>query len=226
MPTISALGDLVRAKLNDTEGQLYSDAVLLPHFKSAWMVLQGEMRSAGIPVTRDSGALITVPAGTVELTVSTTPALPSDIINIIEIHEKAVGAPDSEYELMDDVTFTPDMDQSSELGYYSWIEGKLLFIGSTQDRVIRIRYVRYLTDISASSTNITVPGVEDYLINKTAALAAILIGQNRTRGDYLEGQAASAKDKYLNTETKGKQGDPVQRKPYGFSRRLFRWHTR
>jgi hypothetical protein len=229
MAIVADLGEAVRAKLNDTGSQLYNDAVLLPHFQSAWMILQSKMRSNGIPVTRDSGVVITIPAGGKGLSfasIAPYPTLPPDLINIIEVHEKGPTEDDSFYVRMDDYTFLPDIPVGQNLRYYAWAEGRLEFLGATEDRMIRIRYLKYLQEITSSNSSITVPGTEDFLIHKVGALAARYIGQNATRANELEMEAVRARDDFMNTEAKGKQGDPVQRRPYGFTRRQYRWRTR
>lgn len=225
MPTATVIMDGVRSNLNDAGGQLYTDAALLPHLRTAWGILQNRMRSAGIPTVVDAGAVLTIPANVVLINNSTTPALPSDLLNIQEIHEKGVGETDDFYQLMNDENVLPIVTPGSALGYYSWVDGELALVGATVNRIIRIRYLKSLSAITSGSVNISQVGAQPYLELKTAALASILIGQNRTRGDYLNAEAGPALEQYINTEVKGTQGDPVTRLPYGFRRRKAKWQT-
>lgn len=225
MASASTIMDGSRACLNDVGGQIYTNAALLPYLQLAWGIMQQEMRSAGIPTVVDSGAEITLPAGTTLINQGTSPALPAGLYNIKSIREKGVTEPAYMYEILDDVIVLPAVAPDRYLRFYTWSESQLEFIGSTEDRMIQIRFLKSLPEITSDATEVDTPGVQQYLELKTAALASILIGQNRTRGDYLEGEAGRALRSYTNVEIKGTQGSPVRRLPYGFSRRMSKWRT-
>lgn len=83
MATYNDICVRVRALLDDVPGAIYTNTFILPFINHAQGIIASEMLSAGVQEVRAtvvySGSTV-VPAGTVKLTFSSTPALPANLI--------------------------------------------------------------------------------------------------------------------------------------------------
>jgi hypothetical protein len=217
--TASEVMDLARTKLNDAALQLFNNDVLLPYLQAAYLTLQSEMQDNSLPTTFEASSALAITAGATVVSTSSTPALPLDIIEPIEVYER--GDSSQRWELMDEITYRPlsfaaDLDAS--LHVWQWSEDELKLRGSTANREILIKYIKSLPTISNESTELGLRGALLYLAYKTAAEAAEDIGQNRTKAERLESKAQVELNKFINIRVKGQQGHPVRRRPYGSRR--------
>lgn len=223
MALASAVMDIARAKLNDTPGDVFTNAVLLPHLQSAWRVLQSQMKSNGIPTTRKQSSTLTIPAGNVVISSNSTPPYPTDFVEPIELWERKVGGSVEDWKLMSEGNWAPFVEQTNALRMWAWLNQEIQLIGATEDREVQIRYTANLADITSDSSNISVISSEEFLGTKTAALAAEFIGANRTRSDRLESMAQEELRKFINIAVKGMQAIKTRRIPYGNRRRRLGW---
>jgi hypothetical protein len=223
MALASAIMDIARAKLNDIPGDLFTNDVLLPHLKSAWNILQSSMKSNGIPTTRTTSAALSIPAGATSISSSSVPPYPANLVEPIELWEKAPSGGEKDYVEMKEASWAPFEQQRPILGVWAWESQEIKLVGATQIRDVKIRYVANLAEITGASTNIPVISSEEYLGTKAAALAAEFIGANRTRADRLESMAEIERRKFINIAVKGMQGIKKTRIPYGTKRRRVGW---
>lgn len=200
-----------RIHLNDEMGLNWPDNRLLPKFQEAHRELKNELILNGIPVIHEVSAIITVVAGTTDLTTATN--YPSDLLIPIWLKERQVGGQLVDFTDMTQVNFLPDVQQEIFLNNWSWIGEKILTNGALIDREVQIRYSRDLSFPLEVNTTIGVMLGETFLSYRTSALAALSIK------DYDQAQALDliAKANLQNViafNVKGLQNLPARRQPY------------
>src|SRR5437762_1794434 len=91
MQSWSGLLLTTRALLNDQDDAVYHDAILLPYLNMALQELQEIFELNSIPATELTSDVITVVAGKTEIGFTTTPKLPTDLVEIQQIYESMTG---------------------------------------------------------------------------------------------------------------------------------------
>ena len=76
------------AFLNDVARQVYTNAILLPYAKQAVRDLRELMQQSNLPVTNEVDEILSVTAGTTEISFVTSPALPENLTEIRQIWER------------------------------------------------------------------------------------------------------------------------------------------
>ncbi len=212
---VSAMMDTAAALLNDTAKVIYTYAAQLPFYNLAQNELQEEMERNNVQSSNAIASPITVAAGVVTIDFSTTPALPSTLIEIQEISERPAGQT-VDYIPMTRKEFLPTIvNQIDSLVYWSWINQQLKFIGATIDVQILLYYISSrLPKVTDTSTTISLINAESFLEYRTAALCAWFIGENESRYQVLNQEAENAKDRFLGIDSKGRQGIATRRRPF------------
>jgi len=223
MPLASAALNEARLLLNDTAAKLYTDTILLPVLRKAYRELQQELVDNGIATAKEATAALTVPANTTAIVSGGTPALPTDLLYPIELHERFAGQTDIDYVEMDERPWPPDVTQISRLQYWTWAEGEIKTPGATGITVLRIRYWKDLAAIVDGTTNIPILDSTTFLAARTASIAAFSIGGAPTKSQVLQGDADKALETLLSTAVKNRQAMPVRRQPFRGFRRSFFW---
>jgi len=200
-----------RIHLNDEMGLMWPDNRLLPKFQEAHRELKNELILNGIPVVHEVSVVLTVPAGTTDLTTVTN--YPSDMLIPIWLKERQVGQQNVDFTDMVQVSFIPNTQQEVYLNYWAWIEEKIMLLGAINATEVQIRYTRELTVPVEVNDTIGVLLGETFLSYRTSALAALSVK------DYDQASALDsiAKDNLLNVITfnvKGLQNIPGRRRPY------------
>jgi hypothetical protein len=205
----------VRSLLNDQNNTVFTNTVQLEYYKIAFQELQEECEDYNIPVTNKTSEAIEITAGITDLGGPTGPALPNDLIEVIELWERPAGT-DNNFMLMRRLQFLPKTEQQTAyLEVYSWMEEYLHFLGATGDIEVKIDYIaaNIGTAIDANSI-VKVSNAVNFLKYKTAALCAMFIGENETRAAVLESEAAKALDRFLGIKIKNAQGIQTRRRPF------------
>lgn len=215
------------ALLNDPAKTDYTFAAQLPYLRIALLELQEQFELNNIPVTNETSAGITVDAGVKVIGFNTTPALPSDLIEIQQIWERLDGSSEP-FIPMTRFEFLPhylEGEPVSELIYWSWIKQELRFIGATTDREIKLDYISSLfsPNTADETTIITVINTQTFLTYRNAALCAEFIGENPSRAQALNVDAGMAMDRALGIPTKGKQSIAIRRRPFRAAYRTRSW---
>ncbi len=208
----SVVMDRARAALNDRSAQLFTNDVLLPFLNNAWEDLQSEMQVNGLPTVYETTSALTIPAGAIIISGSSTPALPSDIIEPRNLYERAPS--ETRWIPMQEYNSLLPTTQGSTLNLWQWREDELRLVGSTAIREVLIEYVKSLIEIVGPNTVIPLNAAKLYLAYKTAAEAASDIGQNGTRASSLSARAEVEKAKFIAIRVKGQQGVSTRRIPY------------
>lgn len=198
-----------KALLNDPSGYIYPDDKMLPLLQKAYGELQTKMMLNGLPVLREQTTATPVAAGTVLL--GDGSGLPGDFVYPLHLAERALNST-LLYEDMDELDWEPTLQQDTRLRYWNWREEEIKFLGATTNREVRIRYMKGLTRITATTTPIAVNNSEAFLASRCAAIAAVLIGSNPTKGQALGEDAQVMLDDLLGVLVKRQQGLGVRRR--------------
>jgi len=223
MPLASVALNEARLLLNDTAAKLYTDTILLPVLRKAYRELQQELVDNGVATAKEATAALTVPANTTVINSTSTPALPTDLLYPIMLHERFEGQEDVDYVEMDERPWPPDLTQNSRLQYWTWAEGEIKTPGATGITILRIRYWKDLAAIVDGTTNIPILDSVTFLAARTAAIAAFSIGGAPTKSQALQGDAEVALNRLVSTAVKNRQAMPVRRQPFRGFRRSFFW---
>lgn len=216
--------DMARACMNDTIGMQYTNTVLEPYFRIAYDDLKMICEDNNLPFGNQTSAPITVTAGVIDIGGDTGPALPADMIDLIELYERISGT-DNDYQMMRNMRFLPKTEQRTMfLEVYAWQNNVIKFIGALSDIQVKIDYVaNKLGKLVNENTLITLYNSKNFLGFATASYAARYIGENPTRADSLAGDAGNALEKMENIPVKSQQNMPVRRKPFMANYRQRGW---
>lgn len=216
--------DKSRFFLNDQVAAVFNDEVLLPALQIAVEDLRLECEDNSVPYTNITSAAITIPAGIKDLGGDTGPALPNDLIEIVEMYERIAGT-NNDYTMMRRRNFIPKTDfETTYLEVYSWQKQIVYFVGATSDIEIKIDYIgNSLNHVVDTNSEILLYNSISFLWFRTAALAANYIGENKTRSDELNSEALRCIETMENIGIKNQQSVTVRRRPFMSSYRQRRW---
>lgn len=217
--SVTAAQPLAEAQvlLNDPSKINYTDAKLIPLMQKAYAELQTKMMLNGLPVMKEqTSAPIDVAANVAAL--SDGAGLPSDLIYPIEVSERGDGSTGL-FSEMTEQEWEPNLNPGPELLYWNWREEEIKFLPATTAREVRIRYMKGLTRITATSTVLGVNNSTTFLAARTAALAAWVIGRNQTHAATLQEDAKDALDDLIAVLAKRSQGLGIRRRVSRFRRR-------
>ncbi len=207
--------DLSANYLNDAGLSQYTYVAQLPFYNEAQDKLSQLMESNNVPVTNKRSVTITVAPLVTVIDFTTTPALPTDLVEIQQISERQNGT-SVDYIPMGRREFLPPfIEQTDSLIWWAWMEQAINFIGATQTIQLMIDYIaNKLPAVTTTSTTITLINSKSYLAAKTAALCAQFLGENKDRADELNADAEIAGNLFLNLSTKGRQAIATRRRPF------------
>jgi hypothetical protein len=208
MPLLASevLDEAAGVYLADRNKYRWTNDVLLPYLRSAWGELQSALEDNDLPTLHEKSAPITVGPGTVELT------LPADFILPISLKERAPG--EVNWLDMSEVNWEPDETPGTKLEVWAFRENKIQLLGATSAREVLLRYVKSLSTISTSNSNIEIANAQGFLAARTAGLAASFSGRATERGDTANGRANVFKKEIIGALTKRMQDRPVRRRRY------------
>ncbi|HXL23025.1 MAG TPA: hypothetical protein VOA78_11205 [Candidatus Dormibacteraeota bacterium] len=181
--TAGQITALARSLLNDAQGNLFTDAVLLPYANSAYRKVQRAIGNAGGGGFIQDDALLVLTAVTavdtslqVSLTDATAPPnqLPTDLLVPLKMWERPNGSSQDFLEMVDLSQHggLPSRAQDTTLSVWEWRADGLYFLGATQDTQIRLRYLKAYPDLTDATSPVLVRNAQEALAYATAALAA------------------------------------------------------
>jgi hypothetical protein len=223
MPKPSEIITTVASLMNDSAQSLYTNAVCLPYLNLALDELQELFELNGIPVTNETSAAITIKSGVSELGFDTTPALPSDLIEIQQLWESGTGL--NQWTPMIKKESIPhyleDGTTISMFLIWAWEDDRIKLIAADQDNDLKIDYTRsiFKTPILIKDINVNLPftNVKTYLEYKTGALCALFIAENESRALALDSLTGTALSRALGIPIKGMQSITTRRRPFRHS---------
>ena len=218
--TAGEVMDRAAVLMNDAAKTDYNYPTLLPMLNMALDELQGvnsDSQSSGTmlttnPILIPKGSLAMWPTESVNL-----PHYPADLIEVQEIMERAAGSNDKFIPLTR-YEFHPVGDPSDTLAGWAWEQRIIKFrgpAGATTDREVRIKYFQYL--LGQAFNEQTVIGTIDaraFLSYKTAAFAAMFIGENPERAKILDNAAEEAMERMTSIQNKGRQNIMTRHRPF------------
>jgi len=229
--TAGQITSLVRSLLNDAQGNLFTDTLLLPYLNSAYRKVQRAIGNAGGGGFIQDDVLLVVsavaqqdPSLQVSITDSTAPPnqLPTDLLLPLKIWERANGSSDDFVEMVDLTRHggLPSCDQDITLGVWEWRADGLWFVGATQDTQIRLRYFKAYPDFTDSTSPVLVRNAQEALAYATAALAGWARGS--PLAEKWDDAASDAIEDLVQAAVKREQQSTRRRRPYS-SRTGFAW---
>jgi len=209
--------------MNDSAQSLYTNTVCLPFLNLSLDELQELYEINGIPVTNETSAAIKIKAGINRLGFDTTPALPSDLIEIQQLWESTSGlnqwTPMIKKEIIPH--YLEDNTTISMFLIWAWEHGRVALIAANADNDLKIDYTASLfnTPILIKDINVNLPftNVKTYLEYKTAALCAMFIAENESRAVALDSLTGTALSRALGIPIKGMQSIVTRRRPFRHS---------
>lgn len=229
--TAGQITSLVRSLLNDSQGNLFTDTLLLPYLNSAYRKVQRAIGNAGGGGFIQDDVLLVVTAVTeqdpsvqVSITDSTAPPnqLPTDLLVPLKIWERANLSSDDFVEMVDLTRHggLPSREQDLVLGVWEWRADGLWFVGATQDTQIRLRYFKAYPDFTDSTSPVLVRNAQEALAYATAALAGWARGSPLS--EKWDDAATDAIEDLVVAAVKREQQTARRRRPYS-SRNGFGW---
>jgi len=206
--TAAAAITLAQSLLHDSAGISYTTAKLLPLLAKAYRELQVKLTKAGISTAREASTSQTVLANVVALTDGA--GLPNNFLYPVELKER--GNTSEQWSTMTEYNWEPDFERATTLRYYSFREEQIHFVGATTDRLLYMKYWKSLTPITADTTPLEIADSDIYLASRTAAIAALVLGENPTRATALNQDAQLLWEDLKGIRVKGRQSMPVRRR--------------
>jgi hypothetical protein len=181
--TAGQITALVRSLLNDSQGNLFTDAILLPYANSAYRKVQRAIGNAGGGgfIQDDALLVVTAIAGAdtslqVSITDATAPPnqLPTDLLFPLKLWERPNGSTDDFLEMVDLSQHggLPSRAQDVTLSVWEWRADGIYFLGATVDTQIRLRYLKAYPDLTDATSPVLVRNAQEAIAYATAALAA------------------------------------------------------
>lgn len=205
--TVQNIQDDARALLNDTFSDIFTDAILLPFTKKAYQELQDELTLNGIETTVEKDYTENIAAGTKKIT------NPADFIMPLEVWEKPQGNADTDYVLMIERAWEPDIVITDHLRFWDWADDEVRFPGATANVTVKVKYIKFLAALTATGSTIPVINCQVYLASRVAAIAAYSVGGNPERSAVYQTDAKSRLDTIVATAVKRNQQLGTRRQP-------------
>jgi hypothetical protein len=221
--TAGQITSLVRSLLNDSQGNLFTDTLLLPYLNSAYRKVQRAIGNIGAGGFIQDDSLLVVaavaqqdPSLQVSITDATAPPnqLPTDLLVPLKIWERPNGSSDDFLEMVDLSRHggLPSRDQDVNLGVWEWRADGLWFVGATQDTQIRLRYLKAYPDFTDSTSPVLVRNAQEALAYATAALAGWARGS--PLAEKWDDAAADAIEDLVSAAVRREQQSTRRRRPY------------
>ena len=223
MPKPSEIIAASAVLMNDAAQSRYTNTAVLPFFNLSLDELQEIFELNGIPITNETSAAITIKQGISRLGFDTTPALPSDFIELQQLWESPVGL--NKWIPVIKKDFIPhyleDTTTISQFLIYTWEHGRILLVPANQDNDLKLDYTANMfnTPILIANINVNLPftNVKTYLEYKTAAFCAMFMAENPQRATSLDSLAEGALGRALGIPIKGMQSITTRRRPFRHS---------
>jgi hypothetical protein len=221
--TAGQITALVRSLLNDSQGNLFTDAVLLPYVNSAYRKMQRAIGNAGAGgfIQDDVLLVVTAVTGTdtslqVSITDATPPPnqLPTDLLFPLKLWERPNGSAQDFVEMVDLSQHggLPSRAQDVTLNVWEWRADGIYFLGATQDTQIRLRYLKAFPDLTDATSPVLVRNAQEAIAYASAALAGW------ARGSPLAAKwddaAADAIEDLVTACVRREQNTPRRRRPF------------
>lgn len=215
--------NLTRALINDSAGAVFNDGTLMPLLNSTYRALQRELAQAGVSVLVsqiDLDLPLTSGLTTTELTDTSTPQLPTDLMVPHQLWEQQAGSGELFVPMEKIVSGLPNLQPRSFLRMWEWREDTIQLLGATSEVTVRLRYEKVLPQLVVGTDPILIRASNDALAYATAAVAARARGARALAAD-MQTTAMEATEKLIERYIRPEQFKARRRKPYSFHRRVI-----
>jgi len=215
--TAGEIMDSAAALMNDVAKQNYSYVVQIPYLKIAIKDLRKKLQLANIPITNETSAALAVLTGTTVIGFTTTPALPSDLVEIQKLWERFSSSdPFVGMTRKDSLPHYLEGEPSNRFQIWAWESNEIRLIAANRDNELKIDYIQETIDLSTLNQNSTIGiiNADSYLHFRTAALCAEFVAENKARADDLNGEANNAYEILAGIEDKAKQAIATRHRPF------------
>jgi hypothetical protein len=221
--TAGQITSLVRSLLNDAQGNLFTDAVLLPYVNSAYRKMQRALGNAGGGGFLTENVTLLVPAVTtpdaslqISITDSTPPPnqLPTDLLLPSKIWERPNGSTQDFAEMVDLSQHggLPSRVQNVILSVWEWRADGIYFLGATQDTQIRLRYLKAYPDLTDATSPVLVRNAQEAIAYAAATLAAWSRGS--PLAEKWDDAASDAIEDLISEAVRREQQSARRRRPF------------
>jgi len=221
--TAGQITALVRSLLNDSQGNLFTDAVLLPYVNAAYRSVQRALANTGAGGFLTDNFTAVVPAITVpdpsaqvSITDSTAPPnqLPTDLIVPQKLWERPNASTQDFVEMVDLSHHggLPSRVQDVTLSVWEWRADGIYLLGATQDTQVRIRYLKAYPDLTDATSPVLVRNAQEAIAYGAAALAAWARGSPLAQ--KWDGAASDAVEDLVSQAVRREQQSGHRRRPY------------
>lgn len=220
--TAGTVMDAAAALLNDVAKSIYTYTIQIPYLNMALRELQELFELNEVPVTDETSTTLTIPASTSEITFTSSPALPSDLVEPKILWE---SQDNNQFVPMTRVNFLPLTELGVEITsfiVYVWAGQKIKVLPAGAIIYVKMNYVRNLfATITTSTDSIGIINAMSFLQFRTAALMAEHIEENKPRADQLNADASLSLDRVIGIGSKGRQAIQIRHRPFraGYKRR-------
>lgn len=206
--------------MNDSEQSTYNNSTCLDLLNLALNELQELYEQNGLPVTNTVSKAITIPAFVASIGHDTNPALPSNLIEILQLWESPSGL--NQWTGVDKREFLPhyleDTTTISQFLIWALDGGRIRLIAANAPNDLKIDYTAsvFNTPIQIKDVNVNLPftNITTYLEYKTAALCAMFIAENESRAMALDSLGMTALNRALGIPIRGMQSVVTRRRPF------------
>src|SRR5229473_2481958 len=221
--TAGQITSLVRSLLNDAQGNLFTDTVLLPYANSAYRKTQRTLGNAGGGGFIQDDVLLVVPAVTqvdtslqVSISDATAPPnqLPTDLLVPVKIWERANTSSDDFVEMVDLSQHggLPSRAQGLTLSVWEWRADGVYFLGATQDTQIRMRYQKSYPDLTDATSPVLIRQAQEAIAYTAAAMAGAARGA--PQAERWDAAGADAIEDLVARATQREQQTGRRRRPF------------
>jgi hypothetical protein len=212
---------LARALVNDTSGAVFTDTLLMPLLNSAYRGLQRELAENGVSVLMEQQDLeldqnVSTGVTNTEISDVSSPLLPTDCLMPHLLWERATANTGNVFVPMEKFTSGGmlNLQPSTYLRLWEWLEDKINLIGATQSITMRVRYEKVLPSLTLGTDPVQIRSATDALEYATAARSR---GARALAVDLLCA-AQTAIENLINRYIRPEQTTGRRRKPYGYRR--------
>jgi hypothetical protein len=199
---------MARVLLNDTEEQVYKTDVLLPFIQLAYGEAEKHLSVNGIGAAKEVISTIPITAGMKAITVNEI----NDMVLPIAVSERTPG--ETTFSDMYMKRWEPGVEPDIILHYWTWRGNEIKLIGATQDREVRVKYLKGFPLLVNENSPIRILGALEFLAYRSAGLASRYIGGNNSRAEALDLDSARVLPIMIANEIKNTQSMPVRRRPF------------
>ena len=208
----TVLTDCRTGLLNDPSGAIYADTPMYSLMNKAYHELQNKLAAIGLSTATEVSTAIAVPAGTNFL--GDGALLPSDFLYPIWLKERATGSTSADdYTDMIEVGVEPFTAATPTLGFWAFREEEIKFPidGATTARDVLMKYKKSLGSVTTGNSVIRVINSAEWIAQRTASLAALVIGGNPRRSEALSEDLKQLWDDLKVTLIRRGQNKPLRR---------------